>query len=331
MKNRFFVSTNQIMKVSSVVSKMQISLTQLGAFQIVGTIFSYCRVGSNGGAIFFDNSQSNLTILFTGFDHCGLNGIGVGGAFYLSSIFQFLCRVVCFQNCSADHCASYVMLGYQNDKFWRSNMNFTSECSPFYARSASTFYARTNSLFYNNNISRSKTDTLSSGINFGNQENGEIVRFLNLCESQGPGFMRFHSYLTTQTILGLSYCNFINNVVNSSWSWFRPATNHKILIKNSVFYNCPSTRMILSSETSMLTIDFADCSFSNIYNSVHFSNCITNNCFFSIEAPTNDLELIVYGECWGDGTQIVTNNFNILNPKYFYIPSNIFIFFVVNE
>jgi len=284
--------------VTSVFTSFRLVFSEIGSFQIVGTIFSLCRVS---GAIYFSNVNSNFTMFNSAFDRC--KNSDHGGGINCEKAFSFVTRTICFYDCEAYRCPGFFLNGHYFGTYSRTHMNFSSEFNPKPSGAASALYGRKNTMYWNNNISKSFCNDLSAGINFGNAENTCVGKYFIIFESTGPGFLRFHSSISPSSF-SFSHFNIINHFNSPVSSWLAYATSHHLSIFNSVFRNITQAQMFSGSSGSA---SFSYCSFEIPYNSAIFSGCSTTNNIYNTYSSPNEFDLVNTASCWGPGTLEITS------------------------
>ena len=284
---------------------------------IIYSIFLKINNNNNGGAISFNLNNLECNISFCLFNQCNVYGENIyGGAIcsYISG--KILINSICFLNCTAWRSPGYVFFDHSSYFTNIVNINLTNENNNLLTGCASAVYTKNSLLIHNNNITNSNTNVISSGIIIGNSLSSNIIKFLNIYNSNGLSILgHYNSQIKINHIS--EYINFLNNTISSAYFWFQGerylTLNYCNFFKNS--------KIKMNSGT--FTITFNNCQFDIIHDTIEFLNCITNNISFNIPFNPHYFEVLNTYLCYQ-----FPNTKKIKSKLIFKIPILLFLFLI---
>jgi len=290
------------------------------SYQIVSTVFISCQSTGFGGAIFTDNKLLNCTVFLCSFDHCSTTGSnGHGGAITFQQSQKVIISSSCFKDCIAYRCPGVFIYGLASGSSQyclEAHANMTSEYNPSSTSACSAYYSNSLLFYYNNNVTRSISYELSSGVLFGASTCNLCGRFITFIHCQGAALIGHRQAISgiTNTI---EYANFISGYVMSTGGLVEMgAFECTVKLYSAIFYNCTFPKAV-KQLSSVGTVEFFNCVFDQSQAGSQFSFASTINCIFS-NNPTFIMHAILSTKiCWED-------NQYIKDPYTQIIPFNMF-------
>jgi len=297
--------------VRSIFTYPSLSLNHVGAFQIVSTIFMSCTSVTHGGAIFLNNSLSNITLYFCSFDKCSATGNGVhGGGICVYQSRKVLFHSTCFRDCIAYRCPGFILWENSYTTVY-SRINLTSENNPYVTGAGSAYYAADDSLYSENNVSNSNTNDVSAGMFFGIMKNIVVARYFTICRASGNnGFVGF-AVRGINSINTIEYANYIS--CHSNDAAFFCSTSNFLIVQNTIFSNCTFLRFVYVRPSITSYVTLLKCILDDIDQNVITSLCTLNDCSYTSQAILIPHKLFNTFLCWNDN-EIVINTIANLSP-----------------
>ena len=231
--------------------------------------FFYNLIKNNGGALYFSNSNINISIENSGFSNCKAE---IGGAIY-TIINQVSFIFSCIYNCSAINVGQsfYFHLSKQNYLFYNS-ISFCSHSRNFDKWSLYS-YANIHDISYINssyNIINSNTP----GIRIYAIEKS-IFKYFTITNGDSSEGANINCHGSASHFL-IEKGNIAHNPIRQSYGLVFTYENAKPIIKDCVFRNNTGNTIVISWVNSYVT--FLNCSFDNSQSLI--GSATINDCGF---------------------------------------------------
>ena len=292
LKNIIILSNNY----ENIDSLLRLSLTTSLNILIKSCIFKNLDTNEQGGALFVNNLNINISLIYNSFINCtSRSNTYTAGGILIFSAKKNLYFGCCFYQCSSVNLPSSIQIVTHESTISNTEMNFTTELNAGQYKVISSYGSLIggNNLFYftNNNESHGYASTFHPGICFTVNKN-EFIYYNQISNNIGNGFL-WIGWQTTQ--FQINYINFINNTSKGN-NWI--ISSSLLILNNCYFYNNPSTYF---STSNKCTINL--CSFNNIQSLMNFgSNILNSNNNFEI-IETYYFKVLT-NNCWKNFTYI---------------------------
>ena len=238
-------------------------------------LFWKCYSITNSAGIYTRISNHIIIIKECGFYQLTCSQSGYNGqASCISCLYNnltFLTKI-CFYNCQCPHGASYLIL------FSNIQINETIEYDIGKNSRISDHPSSTSSLiFYFNNI----TDCSAYLVGYYFHSILQFTDNIKYSQTQRINGYHFQRYQDSNNFQ-LNLLNFINNTCSY---WFYTYSIGNVELNNCYFYNNGNSNILIGS----ISIQFLNCYFSNLQNSLNFGSCSLTNCNFNYLILTKPL------------------------------------------
>ena len=295
--------------IKTVLQNIGFSSLQLGYFQLVFSIFILCSKNGEGGAIYFNNYLSNISLLFCSFDRCSITGTYHGGAVCIVEAYDVRILSNCFFKCQAYRCPSILIWGNYARRVRTLNFNETSDSDNLLSGAGSAFYANLSTLLSFNNFSNLQSNEIAAGFFVGSGEPDLVSQFITVSNVQGTGITTFWPCGTPQynEIRNINYIS----CKTQSTGFISSYMQNNCLLTTIVFINSSFNKLYTRYSTGLLEIYKS--LFEDSHSSSNFLDCILTDCYYQSKNIPIIHKVFNTNICW-ESTIMVKNTFYDIKP-----------------